>query len=587
MIFYVLSWCFLATISFPIGSALILLFRVNCAERMSDRFFVASWLGITTLAVVLLTVSLIVPLSQFVGFAVAAILVFLSLIAHSVRSCISSFFQRIPFVFFFVFLSIQVIVALFLIKIPPWIDPGLYHIGFIRWLAEYGAVPGVALLHSRFGFSSSWFALAAPFNSEDIGYAAIAVTNGFIFSLTTFHFFVSAFSIFTKRVVLSDWLVISWSIFMFPVFILWRFGREMMASPSNDFPVIVLSGVIFWMTVIIISNDKWKEENSFLNSKSLLVYLAGLTTAIKLSAIPILAVVLLFFTFERKISLKRKLQRFFFASTIIVLTLLPTSLYGVIATGCPLFPSSIMCIPLPWTIQQSGQVAGWYKIRGTSFSKQFLPLRILDWLHDHPANPFLMLMILLSILGAWRLLSSRLRPNALFIWPILIGMMGILFIMIKSPFPRFMLAYSFLVPSLWIASLLHDSVPSFSLNHPFLKLKGFSAKLFKKRYLLGLVCITSICILFLHRGVSLFPPALPKPQLISQTVNDIQYLSPVNDALCWGANLPCTTSTLMEQDIQLRLPPVGLRGGFMIRSRSGLSLPGLKLRFLTLFKSRD
>ena len=40
-------------------------------------------------------------------------------------------------------------------------DTGLYHAQAIRWIEEYGVVPGLANLHSRFGYNSASFALSA------------------------------------------------------------------------------------------------------------------------------------------------------------------------------------------------------------------------------------------------------------------------------------------------------------------------------------------------------------------------------------------------------------------------------------------
>ncbi len=43
-------------------------------------------------------------------------------------------------------------------------DTGLYHAQAIRWIEEYGVVPGLGNLHSRFGYNSSAFALCALYS---------------------------------------------------------------------------------------------------------------------------------------------------------------------------------------------------------------------------------------------------------------------------------------------------------------------------------------------------------------------------------------------------------------------------------------
>lgn len=71
----------------------------------------------------------------------------------------------------------EVVIANLTTQRVTWYDVGLYHFGSIRWLAEHGAVPGLALINSKFGFTSSWFALAAPFNPEIFGSRVSAVTK--------------------------------------------------------------------------------------------------------------------------------------------------------------------------------------------------------------------------------------------------------------------------------------------------------------------------------------------------------------------------------------------------------------------------
>lgn len=47
-------------------------------------------------------------------------------------------------------------------------DTGLYHAQSIRWIEEYGVVPGLANLHSRFGYNSAAFALCALFGGAGL-----------------------------------------------------------------------------------------------------------------------------------------------------------------------------------------------------------------------------------------------------------------------------------------------------------------------------------------------------------------------------------------------------------------------------------
>ena len=46
------------------------------------------------------------------------------------------------------------------------VDTGLYHAQSIRWAEEYGAVPGLALLHNRLGYNSAAFPLTALYSMK-------------------------------------------------------------------------------------------------------------------------------------------------------------------------------------------------------------------------------------------------------------------------------------------------------------------------------------------------------------------------------------------------------------------------------------
>src|SRR5690606_8335786 len=61
-------------------------------------------------------------------------------------------------------------------------DSGLYHYPLMRWMAEFGVAPGSALLHFRYGFSSSWLATAAAVDFGPWQGRAAAVTGGLAYA---------------------------------------------------------------------------------------------------------------------------------------------------------------------------------------------------------------------------------------------------------------------------------------------------------------------------------------------------------------------------------------------------------------------
>ena len=61
-------------------------------------------------------------------------------------------------------------------------DTESYHIQCIKWIQEWGTVPGLANLHERYGFNSGWFAFAALFTPQHTVYNYYTLANG-VFSV--------------------------------------------------------------------------------------------------------------------------------------------------------------------------------------------------------------------------------------------------------------------------------------------------------------------------------------------------------------------------------------------------------------------
>ncbi len=59
-------------------------------------------------------------------------------------------------------------------------DTDSYHIQVVKWIQEYGSVPGIANLHLRFGFNSSWFISIALFSYPGHGVHSIGALNGLL-----------------------------------------------------------------------------------------------------------------------------------------------------------------------------------------------------------------------------------------------------------------------------------------------------------------------------------------------------------------------------------------------------------------------
>ena len=66
-------------------------------------------------------------------------------------------------------------------------DTGLYHLPQMVWMSLTGLVPGLGLLHHRFGYNSTWLALVAPFFDLLGGARLTALGGSLVFSLLILH----------------------------------------------------------------------------------------------------------------------------------------------------------------------------------------------------------------------------------------------------------------------------------------------------------------------------------------------------------------------------------------------------------------
>lgn len=87
----------------------------------------------------------------------------------------------------------------------PWhYDTYLYHAQTIRWIEEYGVVPGLGNLHHRFAYNSSFLVLQALFSFKFLYGVSMHTLNGFVSAV---FFLYCIFSIFKdNRIRISDGL---------------------------------------------------------------------------------------------------------------------------------------------------------------------------------------------------------------------------------------------------------------------------------------------------------------------------------------------------------------------------------------------
>lgn len=159
-------------------------------------------------------------------------------------------------------------------------DTGLYHAQSIRWIEEYGIVPGLGNLHSRLAYNSSAFCLSALYSMAFLGgqsYHVCAGFLGFLLSLVCGE----ALAIHRERKpLLSDFARLIGIYYLLNTF-------DEIVSPASDYfmVLLVLYIVIRWLDLTE------RKEKSYLPFAMLCV-LSVVVLTIKLSGALILLLTL-------------------------------------------------------------------------------------------------------------------------------------------------------------------------------------------------------------------------------------------------------------------------------------------------------
>lgn len=224
-------------------------------------------------------------------------------------------------------------------------DTGLYHAQSIRWIEEYGVVPGLANIQARFGYNSAAFVLTALYSMKEIFGQSLHTTAGFFVLLGSF-MTVDLYKVFTeKRILLSDFVRIGLVFYISVVF-------SQMMSPASDYYAQILLFVI--LILWIMEDEHQKKENiSDPMPYGLLCVLIVYAVTIKFSVVLLLLLVIKPAVMLLK---KHSVKEIFCFLTGGLLTSLPFFIRNVIISGWLVYPfAGIDLFNVDWKIPK-GQV---------------------------------------------------------------------------------------------------------------------------------------------------------------------------------------------------------------------------------------
>lgn len=599
MLFYIVVWVLIVIPCFLTGFAVLSLIGSIVFERIGDRFIIAIWIGVMAFAVTLQCISLFSRLSPEIGLALYFSGVLVPLISNDVRSELLRLKKAISVKALIIGGALIVMIAAYTSQPPLYFDTGLYHLQSILWLADYGAVPGAALIHDRLGYTSSWFALAAPFHHGSIKLRSVAILGGFVIALQIIHLVITTYRIVEKKARFEDWFITIATLLIIPI----PFGYLMAVSSSPDLPMMALTILAPWIMIIIANREAMMAAPSKMNPRIVVLMLAASAVTLKLNMLPVLIVSLLFFLFGASLSLKRLLVGMALAGALVA----PQILSSLIASGCPGYPGPI-CTNLPWSV---GIITAQKTYAGllsyARWRSYFVSSETPGWLWSWVSNEQgVVLFIIFSLASIAAILYMKRKDNYYGAgWIISLAVFGSAWVLYNLPNPRFVIGYAQLIPAYFVSGypLIFSPAVFISQLIPETDLKVRLA-----RFLTLIVSIITYVIILRYKNkawamksslaflalsamlpvktmlfsignnlktnrydisIWLIPPAASKlngGELIHHRINDIEYVIPKAgrpyEQLCWATDLPCTPQ-LTHDDIKLRDPVLGLSGGFV------------------------
>lgn len=269
-----LQWCWIFASAFLTGFAVLTPFRRkgSCQIRHTVSYLMA---GLCVLTVYAEYFSLFAGVG---AMASAILLLFCLLAAIFLRKEIGEYLRekrehtRTSHWFLFGFLTL--LMAYGSSRGFLHYDTGLYHAQSIRWIEEYGVVPGLANLHNRFGYNSAAFALSALFGGRGYMPQPMHCAAGF-FGLVLAWQCCGLLRIFSeKKIRISHFVRMGAVYYLVTVF------RELVSPASDYFAMLLLFFIcISWLDLL---ERKEQEIAPYALLSLLLVYAATvkLSTAV-------------------------------------------------------------------------------------------------------------------------------------------------------------------------------------------------------------------------------------------------------------------------------------------------------------------
>lgn len=286
-------------------------------------------------------------------------------------------------------------------------DTNLYHAQAIHWIEDYGVVPGLANLQSRFGYNSAEFALNALYGFKWYLGRSLHTSAGFFALISSF------IVVGIRRSRLSDYIRIGLIFYLGMIF-------TEMISPASDYyaTLLIFDVVIIWIDALYEKNNRIMSTNTpdsdILSAADTLSTIQGIlciilvyAITIKLSLAPLVLLALIPGTYWIRTKNIRAIITCLVSGLIISI---PYFIRGYYISGWILYPSTLVKIGSPdWQVpkgmaQYDAREIGMWG-RGIKRAEDWAGVTVTNWMRGwfaglHMLERCLVIVTFISVLIA-------------------------------------------------------------------------------------------------------------------------------------------------------------------------------------------
>ncbi|MGZ8550520.1 MAG: LIC_10190 family membrane protein [Chitinophagaceae bacterium] len=205
-------------------------------------------------------------------------------------------------------------------------DTESYHIQMVKWVKEYGTVPGIVHLHQRFGFNSSWFTSIAIFNPQSGTLNYYTALNGVLSLWLSVYLLAMIATRQTSRQLLS----MAATVVLAVCIISWPLLRGNASTSNYDFITMLVIFILFTETL-----KSTFPVNKLPFLPEWIIWPAYLFT-IRITNFPLLLLSVIAFIFLWR---EKERTKLFFYCSASVLLVIPFLARNTILSGYPFYPS--------------------------------------------------------------------------------------------------------------------------------------------------------------------------------------------------------------------------------------------------------